>query len=118
MEARFALSANGEHEDDVDFRHVPVQRDIALRIVADDQFTHRLSCGPPDQRATGQYVDGLDDRIDASMRIDRVMRKQMRDDPVEVLDHIFGELDLRHAQRASFLPIGLRAVAPVARLSR
>lgn len=53
------LRPHGQHKHRVDRRHIAVQRHIATRGAADDEFAFSVFHGPPDQGAMGQDLDGL-----------------------------------------------------------
>ena len=56
----------------VDSGHIAVQRHIATRGAADDQFPVAVFNGTPDQGAVGQYLDRLQDFANALGRRARV----------------------------------------------
>lgn len=112
------LPTQGKHEHRVDFRHIPVQGDVAMRESSDDQRTGRSLDRPPDERVVFEHINGPDDALHASYRIFAIVLDKMVEDAFEIIDNLGRQLDSSHAQRASFLAAGRTARLPATRCSR
>jgi len=116
--ASFALAAQGEHEDRVDFREVAVQGDIAAGTASDHQLSLFSMNGPADQGILLEHGDRLNNFPNARGRIVDVVLGEMIEDAVDVTPDLGSQFDPRHLQRASFLAVGRVAALPASWSSR
>lgn len=114
-EARLKLTAQGEHDYHVYLGHISIERDVTARAAANHQLAQVVLDRSPDHRVVLESIDRLDDLADSSPWVGDVVFRQMIQDAVDIDADFRGQLDSRHAQRASLRAAGRRAVLPASR---
>src|SRR5450759_1459661 len=94
---RLALGPYRKHEHRVDSRHIAVQRHIAARGAANDEFASAVFHGSPDQRAMGQDLNGIQNFANALGRGAWVKLGDVLKKTVEIVKYFWGQLDAGHA---------------------
>lgn len=89
--AGFPLIPHREHEHRIQRGSVAVQRHVAARIAADDQFPFAAGDRPADQGVVPERVDGADDLPGAGGGVLAVMLPRMVGDPVELVGDAGGD---------------------------
>src|SRR5665811_2340098 len=94
---RLALGSHCQQKNRVDSRHIAVQRHIAARGTANDEFAFAVFHGPPNQRAMAQDLDGLQNFANALGRGAWIKLGDVLKEAVEIVKYFWGQLDARHA---------------------
>jgi len=92
----FFLAADGEHKRRVELRHVSIERDIAFRAATDHELSKIRAHRAAYERIAFQHIDCPHDVFYACGRVRYLMLDEMRENAVEVVADLRGELDTRH----------------------